>query len=140
MLVKKSCKFGRYARNVIVSTNNLFCVVYRTGGTINFEWQRTLPTSKAEAELAAGEIRRMGFVAHIENYNLSVSVGLPESYAVGGGPIDPEDWIEFEERDEVVRSLGRMMDDEGDVDPPDWGDGEPEGADDSGYDADNVLD
>ena len=32
----------------------------------------------------------MGHVAHVESYNLSVSVGLPETYAVGGGPIDPE--------------------------------------------------
>jgi hypothetical protein len=39
-----------------------------------------------------------------------MSVGLPETFAVGGGPIDPEDWVEYEDRQEVIRSMGRMDD------------------------------
>ena len=41
-----------------------------------------------------------------------MSVGLPESYTVGGGPVDPEDYIEYEDCVEAVRSMGRMEDSE----------------------------
>jgi hypothetical protein len=88
-----------------------FCVVFRTGGTINYQWHRTVAfTTLAEAELVAEETRRMGYVAHVENYSMSLSVGLPETYDLSGGPIDPEDWVEAEEREAVLRSMGRVMD------------------------------
>jgi hypothetical protein len=88
-------------------------VIYRTGGTINYRWARTVAyATKAEAELVAEAVRLAGYVAHVENFNLSMSVGLPETYEVGGYPIDPEDWIEHEERQEVLRSMGRTSDDE----------------------------
>ena len=45
-------------------------------------------------------------------FYLSMSVGLPETYEVGGYPVDPEDRVEYEERAEMVRSMGRTMDDE----------------------------
>ena len=89
---------------------NLFCVIYRTGGTRNFKWHRTLAMSRAQAELACEEARKMGYVAHIEHYNLSLSVGLPETYEAGGGPIDPADYIEYEDRQEVIRAMGRLSD------------------------------
>jgi hypothetical protein len=93
--------------------SNLFCVIFRTGGTINYQWHRTVAyTTKAEAELVAEATRIAGYVAHVENNALSLSVGLPESYAIGGGPIDPEDYLEYEDREDVVRSMGRVMDDE----------------------------
>ena len=60
------------------TTPNLFCVIFRFGGTTN---------------------------------NLSLSVGLPETYEAGGGPIDPEDYIEYEDRQEVIRAMGRLMED-----------------------------
>ena len=80
---------------------------------INYRWHRTIAfATKAEAELVAEATRIAGYVAHVENYNLSMSVGLPDSYAVGGGPIDPEDWIEYEDRAEVIRAMGRAINDE----------------------------
>ena len=47
-----------------------------------------------------------------------MSVGLPETYEVGGGPIDPEDYLEYEDRQEVLRSMARLMDDEPQDDQP----------------------
>lgn len=91
------------------SAGNLFCVIYRTGGTINFQWHRSLAMARPEASQAAQEARRMGYAAHVERCALSMSVGLPESFAPGGGPLDPQDYIEYEDR-EAVRSMGRMED------------------------------
>lgn len=93
------------------TNSNLFCVVFRTGGTINFKWHRTIAMSRLEAEDAAQAARRMGYVAHVEEFSMSMSVGLPETYAIGAGsgPLDPEDHFEFEDR-EQVRAMGRMMD------------------------------
>ena len=89
-----------------------FCVIFRTGGTINYHWARTVAfTTQAEAELVAEAVRLAGYVAHVENFNLSMSVGLPETYEVGGYPIDPEDYIEYEDRQAVARSIGRVSDD-----------------------------
>ena len=88
-------------------------MIFRTGGTINYRWARTVAyTTLAEAELVAEAVRIVGYVAHVENNALSLSVGLPESYAIGGGPIDPEDYLEYEDREDVVRSMGRMEDSE----------------------------
>ena len=52
------------------------------------------------------------------HFYLSMSVGLPETYEVGGGPIDPEDYLEYEDRQEVLRSMARLMDDEPQDDQP----------------------
>jgi hypothetical protein len=86
------------------------CVVFHTGGTVNFKWHPTFPMGRPEAEEVAEIARRMGYVAHVESYNLSMSVGLPDSFGIGGGPVDPEDWVEYEERNEVLHSMGRMQD------------------------------
>jgi hypothetical protein len=92
---------------------NLYCVIFRTGGTVNYQWHRTIAfATKAEAELVAEAVHIAGYVAHVEHFGLSQSVDLPDSYAVGGGPIDSEDWIEYEDREDVVRSMGRVMDDQ----------------------------
>jgi hypothetical protein len=95
-----------------MTPTSLFCVIYRTGGTRNFKWHRSLAMPRQEAEAAAESVRRMGYVAHIEHFNLSISVGLPETYEVGGGPIDPEDWVEYEDRAEAIRSMRRLSDDD----------------------------
>jgi hypothetical protein len=69
-----------------------------------------LVVSSAFAHAEQGDIQVMGYVAHVENYRLSMSVGLPDSFAVGDGPLDPEDYIEHQDREEVLRSMRRMDD------------------------------
>jgi hypothetical protein len=96
-----------------MATPSTFCVIYRTGGTCNFEWHRTLGCSYEQAQVVAHDIKTMGYPAYVENLNLSLSVGLPETYGVGGAPasnyqvIDPEDYIEYEDRQ---RFMARMAD------------------------------
>lgn len=58
-----------------------YCVVYRTGGTDNFRWHRSLATSYGEAIEKRDEMREMGYVAMLENYHLSMCAGLPETYS-----------------------------------------------------------
>jgi hypothetical protein len=59
----------------------MYCVIYRTGGTANFKWVRSLPFGTRErAESAANATQRAGYVAHVEVYKHSVSIGLPETY------------------------------------------------------------
>ena len=62
------------------SSNNLFCVVYRTGGTANFQWRRTVAMSRAEAVQAQADTARMGYRAMVVNYAMSMAVGLPEGW------------------------------------------------------------
>ena len=64
----------------IMSTKDLFCVVYRVGGTENFQWRRSLAMSRAEAEKAREETARMGYKTLLVNYHQSVTIGLPETY------------------------------------------------------------
>lgn len=59
---------------------NLFCVVYRVGGTANFQWRASLAMSRAEAEQAQRDTERMGYRAMIVNYAMSMAIGLPETY------------------------------------------------------------
>ena len=72
-----------------MTTNTPWCgivyrswvVVFRTGGTENFKWSRTLGLSSREsAEKVAEECRRAGYPAHVEDYRMSMSIGLPETY------------------------------------------------------------
>ncbi len=59
-----------------------FCVIYRTGGTARFEWHRTLPVfTRGEANEQARLVRNQGFHALVENYKMSVSVGLPDTFS-----------------------------------------------------------
>jgi len=59
---------------------NLFCVVYRVGGTANFQWKRTLGMTEAEAIECKASTERMGYRAMVANYAQSMAVGLPETY------------------------------------------------------------
>lgn len=59
---------------------NLFCVIYRRGGTDNFTWHRSLGMSKDEAQTACEATRKMGYRAMVANYRMSLSIGLPETY------------------------------------------------------------
>jgi hypothetical protein len=60
-----------------------FVVVFRTGGSVNFRWHRTMPMSQAEAVQAAAEIRRGGRPAHPVRADWSASIGLPETFEPG---------------------------------------------------------
>ena len=58
-----------------------YCVIYRTGGTANFAWQHSLAfTSREHADDACAETRRMGYPAHVERYDRSLAIGLPETF------------------------------------------------------------
>ena len=59
----------------------MYCLVYRTGGTDNFKWHRSLPIEKhSEAMEMRDANMRMGYHTFIENHKLSVCAGLPETY------------------------------------------------------------
>lgn len=62
------------------AAKNTFCVVYRVGGTANFQWRRSLGMSRAEAEQAKLNTERMGYKAMLVNYAQSLAIGLPETY------------------------------------------------------------
>jgi hypothetical protein len=64
-----------------------YCVVYRTGGTANFQWKRTCSMSKPEAEKALRDVVRMGYKGHIADYNQSVNIGLPDTYGLDEDPL-----------------------------------------------------
>ena len=61
---------------------NKYCVVYRTGGKDNFEWNRTVAMSQSEARQAVIDIKRGGRIAYCYNHSMSVSIGLPETYDI----------------------------------------------------------
>lgn len=61
---------------------NDWCVIYRTGGTANFQWQRSCAMSEQEAIHARAETERMGYPAMIARYSQSVAIGLPETYDI----------------------------------------------------------
>ena len=58
-----------------------YCIVYRTGGTENFKWRRTLPMSRENATQAHASVERMGYPALMVDYELSKAVGLPETFS-----------------------------------------------------------
>ena len=58
----------------------LYYVVYRTGGTLNAKWNRTLAMPKAEADAAKLDVERGGRKAMIVEKSLSDAIGLPTGY------------------------------------------------------------
>jgi hypothetical protein len=60
---------------------DLYCVVYRTGGTVNFKWHRSLALTKDEVQEAFEGVTLMGYVCHIEHFFASLAIGLPETYS-----------------------------------------------------------
>lgn len=56
------------------------CVVYRTGGKLNFKWHRTAAMPAQEAITALDEVRKQGYTSFIEDYERSVDIGLPSTY------------------------------------------------------------
>ena len=57
-----------------------YCVVYRIGGTENFQWRRSLAMSKAEAEAAHAAEIIAGRAAYVADYRLSMEIGVPDTY------------------------------------------------------------
>ena len=57
-----------------------YCVVYRMGGTARFEWKRTFPKSRENAQKDLADIERMGYKAHVADFEQSLKIGLPETY------------------------------------------------------------
>lgn len=60
---------------------DLRCIVYRTGGTSNFKWHRTLAMTPDEAEQCFESVSHQGYACHIENFFSSIAVGLPETFS-----------------------------------------------------------
>lgn len=58
----------------------LYCIVYRTGGTDNFRWHRTLAMPYEEAKAALKSTARMGYRCHMAIFSYSIAIGLPETY------------------------------------------------------------
>jgi hypothetical protein len=58
----------------------LFCVVYRTGGTENLQWHRTLPTSDGSEAETRDATLRSGYRAYVVDYYQSLAIGLPETF------------------------------------------------------------
>jgi len=57
-----------------------FYVIYRTGGTDNFKWHRTLPMKRDEAIKAQEDTEKMGYKCFIAEKESSDKIGLPETY------------------------------------------------------------
>ena len=61
---------------------NTFTVIYRTGGTVNFQWHRTLTSERSREALktfAAG-IERMGYKARVVTLQELAVAGLPHNF------------------------------------------------------------
>lgn len=63
-----------------VSMEDLYCVVYRTGGTDNFKWHRSESSHHAGAVLMYHNCKKMGYKAHVVKYWQSLAIGLPDTY------------------------------------------------------------
>lgn len=57
-----------------------FCVVWRSGGTLNFKWNRTCPYGRDKAEELLADTKRMGYKCLLVDYQQSLVLGLPETY------------------------------------------------------------
>lgn len=58
-----------------------WCIVYRTGGTDNFKWNRSLAyTSRMDAQIRLEAVKRSGHPAYIVDYQQSCRIGLPETF------------------------------------------------------------
>jgi hypothetical protein len=59
-----------------------YTVIYRDGGTLNFQWHRVLElyTDYTQASYKAIEIERMGYKSLVFNTKALNNIGLPTSY------------------------------------------------------------
>ena len=66
--------------NSTSSNQNLWCVVYRMGGTDNFTWHRSVAMPKEQAVDVCALTKRGGRAAMVVTYAQSMAIGLPETY------------------------------------------------------------
>jgi hypothetical protein len=59
-----------------------FTVIYRTGGTENFKWNRVLALFENGQDAVAkkGELEKMGYPSLIHDTHLLDAVGMPETF------------------------------------------------------------
>jgi hypothetical protein len=58
-----------------------YCVVYRTGGTERFQWHRTVAILDFDdAVECMRNTMHMGFTCVVEDYDMSMAIGLPDTY------------------------------------------------------------
>lgn len=56
-------------------------VIYRTGGTDNFQWHKALPVlSREEADTQKAVLTRQGYIALIHRTDLLEAIGLPDTF------------------------------------------------------------
>lgn len=59
-----------------------FCVIYRTGGTANFKWHRSMAVGSMEAAAAIlAEVQKGGRTAFVADHAKSLAIRLPETYS-----------------------------------------------------------
>jgi len=58
----------------------LYYVVYRTGGTLNCKWMRSVPMSRLEAYKTAEAVEKGGRKALVVEKEASDKIGLPEGW------------------------------------------------------------
>jgi len=59
-----------------------YSVIYRTGGTVNFKWNRVLETYKTmeAARAIVAELEKMGYKALVHHTRSLNLIGLPETF------------------------------------------------------------
>ena len=83
---EESPKFLTYLGQFLSELGRIFgkamthCVIYRTGGTENFIWHRSVAMTSDEAIQVQRDLSQMGYRSHIERYQRSLAAGLPETY------------------------------------------------------------
>lgn len=75
-----SSGYGLPTLGTVDSVYELCVVVYRTGGTANFKWHRTLAMSQEIAIRTAADTVRMGYACFVDSYVSSKARGLPTTY------------------------------------------------------------
>ncbi|MDH5279564.1 MAG: hypothetical protein OEW52_00275 [Thermoleophilia bacterium] len=78
---------GRTKGEKMAKQPERFAVVYRTGGTARFKWNRLFRdfTTREVADAAKAELERQGYAAHVHDAALLDAIGLPETYGGGVG-------------------------------------------------------
>ena len=70
------------ANNNGTATRKQYVIVYRTGGTRNFKWLRSLALESYETAIEKrNEVERMGYPAYVVDLGLSYAIGLPDTFA-----------------------------------------------------------
>jgi hypothetical protein len=63
-----------------MNKEKLYVCVFRTGGTENFAWHRTLSMTYRQALLAKMEVEQGGRPCYVVEHERSKAIGLPETY------------------------------------------------------------